>query len=492
MSIKDKFIIALDQGTTSSRSVLINIKGEIVDLSRKKVTTYYPNPGWVEQDPIEILDTQIHTLQEIVTANNLQPDNMCALGIANQRETTILWNKYTGKPVYNAITWQDKRTSEYCNYLKSTSICQTIKDKTGLMPDAYFSATKIKWMLDNITGLREQAENGEILFGTIDSWLLYNITKTKVHFTDITNASRTMLFNIHTESWDDDLLQIFDIPKLMLPEVKPNDYNYGRLKHTNIQNTVIASVIGDQQAALFGQLCFEPGHTKITYGTGCFLMTSTGKQKLFVDNILTTIACKINNGTTYALEGSIFTAGSVIQWLKNNLLLLESTQEIEELASSVNDSAGVHMVPAFSGLGAPYWDQDARGIIVGITAQTQRAHIARAAIESIGFQVLDLLLYMKTRIKQYSDLYIKVDGGMTHNKFLMQFQSDILQQSIKNDNVEATAIGAAYIAGLSQGYWRSIESLPVTNSIRFEPKMSKEQAKQKHELWKKAMAKSRS
>ncbi|MGE9515980.1 MAG: glycerol kinase GlpK [Solitalea-like symbiont of Tyrophagus putrescentiae] len=490
MFVKDKFIIALDQGTTSSRAVLINIRGEIVDLARQKINTYYPNPGWVEQDPIEILNTQLCTLEEIVARNRLKLDDMCAIGIANQRETTILWNKHTGKPVYNAITWQDKRTSDYCNHLKTNSIGRTIRDKTGLMPDAYFSATKIKWLLDNIPDLRQQAENGEILFGTIDSWLLYNITKERNHFTDITNASRTMLLNIHTESWDDDLLKIFNIPKIILPQIKPNDYNYGHLKQTNIQDTVIASVIGDQQAALFGQLCFEPGHTKITYGTGCFLMTSTGKQKLSVDNILTTIACKLGNNTTYALEGSIFTAGSIIQWLKNNLFLLESTQEIEALAISVRDSAGVQFVPAFSGLGAPYWDQDARGVILGITAQTQRAHIARAAIESIALQVLDLLLYMKNRIKKYSTLNIKVDGGMTQNKFLMQFQADILQQVIKNDNVEATAIGAAYIAGLSQGYWPNIESLPVTNSTYFEPKMSKTQAGHKYKLWQKAIAKS--
>ena len=420
------YILSLDQGTTSSRAILFNQEGQIVSIAQKEFTQIFPTPGWVEHDALEIWSTQIGVASEVISKQSIQEDSIKAIGITNQRETTILWNNKTGLPIYNAIVWQDRRTADYCDALKLAGKHAIIQEKTGLIIDAYFSASKIKWILDHVEGARTLAENGDLCFGTVDSWLVWKLTNGKVHVTDATNASRTMLFNIHSLEWDTELLDLFDIPASILPEVKSSSEIYGstNLLVTN-QDIPIAGIAGDQQAALFGQICTKPGMVKNTYGTGCFMLMHTGEKAVrSKNNLLTTIALQINGKTFYALEGSVFIGGAVVQWLRDGLQLIRNSDEIEALASSVADTDGVYMVPAFAGLGAPYWNQHAQGTIVGITRGTTGAHIARAALESIAYQTYDLLKAMEADA-QIPILELRVDGGATKNNLLMQFQSDL-------------------------------------------------------------------
>ncbi|MFM6995277.1 MAG: glycerol kinase GlpK [Sediminibacterium sp.] len=451
-----KCILALDQGTTSSRAILFDHEGQIITIAQKEFTQYFPSPGWVEHDPMEIWSTQIGVASEAINRQGAQQYEIAAIGITNQRETTLLWNKKTGKPIYNAIVWQDRRTADYCDQLKLEGKQALIQEKTGLMIDAYFSASKIKWILDHVDGARELANKGELCFGTIDSWIVWNLTNGKVHVTDATNASRTMLFNIHELVWDKTLLALFDIPDSILPEVKSSSEVYG---HTNLlitnQSIPIAGIAGDQQAALFGQICNKPGMVKNTYGTGCFMLMHTGEKAVSSkNNLLTTIALQRNGKTFYALEGSVFIAGAVVQWLRDGLHLIRDANEIEALASQVEDTDGVYMVPAFAGLGAPYWNQHAKGTISGITRGTTAAHIARAALESIAYQNYDLVKAMEADA-QIPIAELRVDGGATKNNFLIQFQSDILATKvIRPIMIETTALGAAYLAGLAVGFWK--------------------------------------
>ncbi len=455
------FILSLDQGTTSSRAIIYDHKGEVCALAQKEYKQIFPRQNWVEHNPMDILSSQFAVATEVITKYGITPENIVAAGITNQRETTIVWDKSTGKPVYNAIVWQDHRTSEYCNQLIEEGLSQMIKDKTGLEIDSYFSATKIKWILDNVSGARQKAENGDLLFGTVDSWLIWNLSGGKVHVTDITNASRTMLYNISTLSWDSDLLKLFDIPAGMLPVVKMNDEILAETSG-NILNTKIpiAAVAGDQQAAMFGQMCLEKGMAKNTYGTGCFVMVNTGQE--FVKSgqrMLSTIAWNLNGQTTYALEGSVFVGGAVIQWLRDGLELFKKTTDVEGLALSASDNGGVYFVPAFTGLGAPYWKQDAKAIIYGINRGTERSHIARAALESIAFQSNDVISAMEKdiggKIKQ-----LRVDGGASANNMLMQFQSDILNTVVQRPEIlETTSLGVAYMAGLNTGFWSDLDEI---------------------------------
>ena len=451
-----KCILALDQGTTSSRAILFDHEGQIITIAQKEFTQYFPSPGWVEHDPMEIWSTQIGVASEAINRQGAQQYEIAAIGITNQRETTLLWNKKTGKPIYNAIVWQDRRTADYCDQLKLARKQAIIQEKTGLIIDAYFSASKIKWILDHVEGARELANKGELCFGTIDSWLVWNLTNGKVHVTDATNASRTMLFNIHELVWDKTLLALFDIPESILPEVKSSSEVYG---HTNLliinQNIPIAGIAGDQQAALFGQICTKPGMVKNTYGTGCFMLMHTGEKAVSSkNNLLTTIALQRNGKTFYALEGSVFIAGAVVQWLRDGLHLIRDANEIEALACQVEDTDGVYMVPAFAGLGAPYWNQHAKGTISGITRGTTAAHVARAALESIAYQTYDVLKAMEADA-HIPILELRVDGGATKNNLLMQFQSDLLNTNvIRPTMIETTALGAAYLAGLAVGFWK--------------------------------------
>lgn len=456
-----QYILALDQGTTSSRAILFDEKGQIVSVAQKEFTQIFPKPGWVEHNALEIWSTQAGVAAEAVTKIGLNGKNIAAMGITNQRETVIVWDRTTGTPVYNAIVWQDRRTAAYCTELKKQGKEELIRNKTGLLIDSYFSATKVKWILDNVPGAREKAEAGELVCGTVDSWIIWNFTKGELHITDVTNASRTLLFNIHTMDWDDELLELFGIPKSMLPEVKQSSEVYGHSKTTVFATPIpIAGIGGDQQAALFGQMCTSPGMVKNTYGTGCFMLMNIGdKPKLSENNLLTTVAWKINGKTQYALEGSIFIAGAVVQWLRDGLKFIRSSDEVEQLASQVKDTEGVYFVPAFAGLGAPYWDPDARGTMVGLTRGTTAAHIARAALESIAYQTADVLKAMQAdaeiEIKE-----LRVDGGAAVNDLLMQFQSDLLKCNVIRPNVvETTALGAAYLAGLATGYWKSMEEI---------------------------------
>jgi len=485
------YILSLDQGTTSSRAILFNQEGQIVSIAQKEFTQIFPTPGWVEHDALEIWSTQIGVASEVISKQSIQEDSIKAIGITNQRETTILWNNKTGLPIYNAIVWQDRRTADYCDALKLAGKHAIIQEKTGLIIDAYFSASKIKWILDHVEGARTLAENGDLCFGTVDSWLVWKLTNGKVHVTDATNASRTMLFNIHSLEWDTELLDLFDIPASILPEVKSSSEIYGstNLLVTN-QDIPIAGIAGDQQAALFGQICTKPGMVKNTYGTGCFMLMHTGEKAVrSKNNLLTTIALQINGKTFYALEGSVFIGGAVVQWLRDGLQLIRNSDEIEALASSVADTDGVYMVPAFAGLGAPYWNQHAQGTIVGITRGTTGAHIARAALESIAYQTYDLLKAMEADA-QIPILELRVDGGATKNNLLMQFQSDLLNTKvIRPTMIETTALGAAYLAGLAIGFWKDESTLStkwVVDRI-FEPLKDKETIEKGIKGWQKAI-----
>jgi glycerol kinase len=457
----EKYILSLDQGTTSSRAIVFNKEGQIVSMAQREFTQIYPQPAWVEHDPIEIWSTQVGVAAEAVTKVGLNGSDIAAIGITNQRETTIVWDRETGDPIYNAIVWQDRRTSTLCDSLKEQGWSPRIQEKTGLIIDAYFSATKIKWILDNVPEARRKATAGKLAFGTIDSWLIWKLTNGKVHVTDVSNASRTMLFNIHTMEWDEELLELFDIPATVLPQVKSSSEVYGKTSGTLFSAQIpIAGIAGDQQAALFGQLCTEVGMVKNTYGTGCFMLINTGdKAVMSKNNLISTVAWKINGKVTYALEGSIFIGGAVVQWLRDELGIISSSAEVESLAKKVDNTDGVYIVPAFAGLGAPHWNQHARGTITGITRGTNAAHFARAALESIAFQTMDVLRAMEADSGQ-PILELRVDGGATANDILMQFQANILKSKvIRPQMTEVTAIGAAYLAGLAIGFWESIDAI---------------------------------
>ena len=457
----EKFILSLDQGTTSSRAIVFDHDGNIRSVAQHEFPQIFPRPGWVEHDPFQIWGSQASVIAEAISRIGINGHNIAAIGITNQRETTIVWDAETGEPVYNAIVWQDRRTSEYCDALREAGHAEMIKEKTGLILDAYFSATKIKWILDNVPGARERAEAGRLKFGTVDTWLISCLTRNTVHVTDVTNASRTMLFNIHTLEWDKDLLGLFGIPASMLPEVKPCSCVMGHTTTTIFAHEVpIAGVAGDQQAALFGQMCIKPGAVKNTYGTGCFLLMNSGNRPIVSKNrLLSTIAWKIGDEVTYALEGSVFVGGSVVQWLRDCLHCISSSAEVEALAESVPDTGGVYFVPALTGLGAPYWDQYARGLISGISRGTTSAHIARAALEGIAYQIYDIVKAMELD-SGLNIVELKVDGGASRNNLLMQFQSNLLDTEVWRPSVtETTALGAAYFAGLAVGYWESVEQL---------------------------------
>lgn len=468
-----KYILTLDQGTTSSRAILFNHKGKIASIAQKEFKQYYPKPSWVEHDPMEIWSSQASVITEAVLQENLKADEIASIGITNQRETTVVWDRESGLPVYNAIVWQDRRTSAYCDELKQKDLDKVIQQKAGLVLDAYFSATKIHWILNNVPGAMEKASHGKLAFGTVDSWLIWNLTEGKLHITDVSNASRTMLFNINTLEWDHELLKIFQIPKTMLPEVKSSSENYGetsgKLLGTKVQ---ISGIAGDQQAALFGHVCNKPGMVKNTYGTGCFMLMNIGEKPIqSKNNLITTIAWKIGDKVEYAFEGSIFIAGAVVQWLRDELKIISSAAEIEDLASQVENSGGVYIVPAFAGLGAPYWNQYARGTIVGITRGTNRSHFARAALESIAFQTMEVLKAMESD-SGIDIRELRVDGGATKNNLLLQFQADILNTTVVRPEIaEITAIGAAYLAGLAVGFWKNIEEIQQQWKIdkSFEP-----------------------
>ena len=459
--MEKKFILALDQGTTSSRAIVFDHNGHIKSVAQKEFTQYFPQPGWVEHNPNEIWSSQASVIAEAISAIDINGLDIAGIGITNQRETTIVWDIDTEEPIYNAIVWQDRRTSEYCDELKAQGLKEKIHEKTGLIIDAYFSGTKIKWILDNVPGARKRAEMGKLRFGNVDSWLVWRLTRGEIHVTDVTNASRTMLFNIKDLKWDEELLKLLDIPMSMMPEVKSSSEIYGHTKTTIFAHEVpISGIAGDQQAALFGQMCIEPGSIKNTYGTGCFVMLNTGsKPVLSKNNLLTTIAWKIGDKITYALEGSIYVGGSVVQWLRDGLGFITSSSEIEDLASTVPDSGGVYFVPALTGLAAPYWDQYARGTIIGITRGTTRAHIARAALDGIAFQTYDIAQAMaKDMDAPLKEL--KVDGGASRNNLLMQHQADLLGITVVRPKItETTALGAAYLAGLAVGFWNNIDEI---------------------------------
>lgn len=457
----NKYILAFDQGTTSSRAIVFDRTGAIISLTQREFTQIYPQPGWVEHNPKEIWSSQVSVATEAVLNANLTADQIAAIGITNQRETTIVWDKITGEPVYNAIVWQDRRTADYCGTLKAQGHDALIQQKTGLIIDAYFSGTKIKWILDHVEGARAKAAEGRLLFGTVDSWLIWNMTGRKVHVTDVTNASRTMLYNIHTLSWDEELLALLDIPASLLPEVKSSSEVYGETSGTVLAAKIpIAGIAGDQQAALFGQMCTQPGMVKNTYGTGCFMLMNIGETPILSkNNLVTTIAWKIKDQVHYALEGSIFIAGAVVQWLRDELKIINKSADVERLALSVADNGGVYLVPAFAGLGAPHWNQYARGTIFGLTRGTNNGHIARAALESIAYQTMEVLKAMEADSGK-EILELRVDGGATANDLLMQFQADVLNTQVVRPQVtEVTAIGAAYLAGLAIGYWDSLEEI---------------------------------
>lgn len=491
----EKFILAVDQGTTSSRAIIFDKKGSIKSVAQKEFTQFYPQPGWVEHDANEIWSSQAGVIIEAITKAGLHAESIAAVGITNQRETTVIWDRSTGEPINKAIVWQDRRTSEFCSDLKTKGFEGMIKEKTGLLLDAYFSGTKIKWILDNVDGAREKAEKGELAFGTIDSWLIWKLTGGKRHVTDVTNASRTLLFNIHKKEWDDEILELLDIPKSLLPEVRSSSEVYGEISPSLFNVSIpIAGIAGDQQAALFGQMCINPGMLKNTYGTGGFLVFNTGDKPIASkNNLLTTIAWEVDGKVTYALEGSIFIAGAVVQWLRDGLGIIKSSEEVEELAKSVKDNGGVYLVPAFAGLGAPYWDQFARGSISGLTRGTTAGHIARAALEAIAFQTADVLKAMESD-SGLKVTELRVDGGATANNLLMQFQSDLLGIPIIRPKIsETTALGVAYLAGLAIGYWDGHEDIADQWEIdkKFEPKMSSEQTEELLNNWNKAVSRSK-
>ena len=482
-----KYILALDQGTSSSRAILFDEQGKPKAMSQKEFTQIFPKPGWVEHNPMEIWAAQASVIAEAITSIGINGKNIAGIGITNQRETTIVWDAETGQPVYNAIVWQDRRTSAYCNKLKKQGKTDFIREKTGLIIDAYFSATKVRWILENVKGARERANEGKLRFGTVDTWLIWMLTQGDIHVTDVSNASRTMLFNIRDLKWDKELLELFDIPESMLPEVKSSSEIYGYTKATLFAKKVpIAGIAGDQQAALFGQMCTEPGSVKNTYGTGCFLLMNSGEKPIMsTNNLLTTVAWKIGDTVNYALEGSIFVAGSVVQWLRDGLGIIRTSKDVEKLASSVPDNGGVYFVPALTGLGAPHWDQYAKGSIYGITRGTTAGHIARAALEGVAFQTMDIVRAMEKDagcpLKE-----LKVDGGASKNNMMMQFQADILGTTVTRPKVtETTALGAAYLAGLAVGYWESIDHIKSQWMVdkEFQPQADKETVNTLREGW---------
>ncbi|GIU33258.1 glycerol kinase GlpK [Shewanella schlegeliana] len=490
-----KYIIALDQGTTSSRAIVFDHDTKMVASSQREFSQMYPQPGWVEHDAMEIWASQSSTLIEALARADIHSEDVAAIGITNQRETTVVWDKLTGKPVYNAIVWQCRRSSGICDELKAQGLEDYVKQTTGLLLDPYFSGTKIKWILDNVEGVRERAEKGELLFGTIDTWLVWKLTEGKVHVTDPTNASRTLLFNIHTQEWDEKLLQAFDIPRSLLPEVKPSSaiYGYTRIAGEG-SHIAIAGIAGDQQSALFGQLCIEEGMAKNTYGTGCFLLMNTGVEAVISQHgLLTTIAIGADGGVNYALEGSVFMGGATVQWLRDELGLIRDAQDTEYFAKKVEDTNGVYLIPAFVGLGAPYWDPEARGALVGLTRGANRNHIIRAALEAIAYQSRDLLDAMSkdscVELKQ-----IKVDGGAVANDFLMQFQADITNVEVMRPELtETTALGAAFLAGLAVGFWNSTDELKNKAGIErnFTPQISVQKRETLYQGWLSAVARTR-
>lgn len=486
-----KYVMALDAGTTSNRCILFNEKGEMCSVAQKEFTQYFPQPGWVEHDAKEIWSSQLGVAVEAMLKIGAVAEDIAAIGITNQRETTIVWDKATGEPVCKAIVWQCRRTSEYCDSLKERGLTEAFRQKTGLVIDAYFSGTKLKWILDNVDGARERAKRGELLFGTVETWLIWKLTKGKVHVTDYSNASRTMLFNITTLDWDEDILKEFDIPREMLPQVKPSSCVYGMTDASFFGAPIpIGGAAGDQQAALFGQTCFQPGEAKNTYGTGCFLLMNTGEKPVFSKNgLVTTIAWGMDGKITYALEGSIFVAGAAVQWLRDEMKLIDSSADSEYMARKVKDTNGCYVVPAFTGLGAPHWDQYARGTIVGITRGVNKCHIIRATLESIAYQTNDVLQAMKADSGMEMNS-LKVDGGASANDFLMQAQADIINAPVNRPScVETTAMGAAYLAGLAVGYWKSKEEVLQNWAIDkiFQPEISEEERTKKVSGWNKAV-----
>jgi glycerol kinase len=487
-------LLALDQGTTSSRALLLDQDGNVAAVAQREFEQIFPQPGWVEHNPVEIWLTQASVVAEVISSSGIRARDIAAIGITNQRETAIVWDRFTGEPVYNAIVWQDRRTAGVCDKLKRDGIEDLVQEKTGLVIDPYFSGTKVAWILDNVPGARQRAERGELAFGTVDSWLVWKLTEGAVHVTDETNASRTMLFNIHTREWDDQLLRQFDVPRSMLQSVKSSSELYGECAGP-LAGVTIAGIAGDQQSALFGQMCHHPGMVKNTYGTGCFMLMNTGNVPVRSQNkLLTTIAWRLGGATFYALEGSVFVAGAVVQWLRDGLQIIRSSSEVENLAASVPDSGDVYIVPAFAGLGAPHWDPYARGAVIGVTRGTTQAHLARAALEGIAFQVADILLAMEAdagiRLME-----LRVDGGASNNNLLMQFQADLLGiPVVRAKNIETTALGSAYLAGLAVGYYRSIDEIASqwAPDRSFEPSMSTDQREALRARWNKALARSKS
>ncbi|WP_224484200.1 glycerol kinase GlpK [Robertkochia aurantiaca] len=487
--MQKKYIVSLDQGTTSSRALLVDRNGQICAMAQEEFTQIFPHPGWVEHDPEEIYSTQIKVFRELLKKNDVDPGEIAAIGITNQRETAVVWDRHSGKPVYNAIVWQDKRTAAYCKELKNRGLENYIRDNTGLVIDSYFSGTKIHWILSQVEGAREKAEKGDLLFGTIDSWLLWNLTERKVHATDCTNASRTLLYNIKTLQWDKKLLEELEVPETMLPEVKASSDHFGEMLYEDYR-IPITGIAGDQQAALFGQACIEKGDAKNTYGTGCFMLMNTGEKPQFSDHgLLTTIAWGLDGKTCYALEGSIFIAGAAIQWLRDKMEIIENAEESEKLAMSVKGDNPVVMVPAFSGLGAPYWDMYARGAVFGLTRDTDKAHIVRATLDSLAYRTKDILDAMQNDagIKLKT---LKVDGGAAANNYLMQFQSDILGVPVERPvDVESTALGAAFFAGIGSGFW-SLADISEQKKVDrvFQPGIDNTQRENLYKKWKKAVA----
>ena len=491
-----RYIIALDQGTTSSRTMLIDKQGNVKGVAQREFPQIYPQPGWVDHDPKDIVASQLGTFTELMTQMGLTPQDIECIGITNQRETTVIWDRETGEPIANAIVWQCRRTADVINQIcgDDQEVFSQIISRTGLRPDPYFSASKAKWLLDNVEGARDKARAGKLAFGTVDTWLIWNLTGGRIHATDPTNASRTMLYNIHTGQWDDYLLDLFDIPRSMMPEVRPSSSDFGFTANPNLpQGIPICGVAGDQQAALFGQCCFEAGQAKNTYGTGCFFLMNTGtKAPVSSNNLVTTIAASApGEPVKYALEGSVFVAGALIQWLRDELELVKTAGETEEYALSVPDTQGVYIVPAFTGLGAPYWDSDARGNIYGLTRGTSKAHIIRAALEALAYQMYDLAVAMEADAKRPIEA-LNVDGGAANNNFLMQFQSDLLRCEVRRPaNTETTALGAAFLAGLSTGFWKGTDELCALrgSDTVFAPKMDEHEVASHLEGWKQAVAK---
>jgi glycerol kinase len=485
------YILALDQGTTSSRSMVFDKQGNIISVAQKEFKQIFPKPGWVEHDADEIWSTQFGTMAEAVAKADIKMKQIVGIGITNQRETTVVWDRSTGRPICNAIVWQDRRTAAFCDELKAANLGELIKQKTGLVIDAYFSASKLKWILDHVPGARQKAENGELAFGTIDSWLIWKLTNGEVHATDVTNASRTMLLNIHTAEWDDELLGIFSVPRSVLPDVKASSKIFGVTGNIVPDSHIpIAGIAGDQQAALFGQMCTQPGMVKNTYGTGCFMLMNTGTKAIASkNNLLTTIAWKIDDKIEYALEGSVFIAGAVVQWLRDGLKIISASNEVEELSASAADAGGVYLVPAFAGLGAPHWNQHARGTLFGLTRGSSNAHIARAALDSIAYQTYDVLKAMEADAG-INITELRVDGGATVNNGLMQFQSDILHCKVVRPRItETTALGAAYLAGLAVGYWKNIEEIQQQWQVdkTFSPQMEASKANEFLHGWQRAV-----